>query len=79
MRIILTNHARLRAIQRNISFEEIMDCVLHSDNLVDEGNALVCYKKLWKQYVLLVYTREDDGNILVITVLKTSQIKKYFP
>jgi hypothetical protein len=46
MRIILTNHARIRAIQRNISFEEIMDCVLHSDNFVNDGNDLICYKKL---------------------------------
>ncbi len=66
-------------MQRNISFEEIVDCVLHADHLVDEGNDLVCYKKLWTEYVLLVYTRQKDGNILVITVLKTSQIKKYFP
>ena len=79
MCVILTNHARIRATERSISFEEIVDCVLHSDASIDQWNSLFCYKKLWKKQVLLVYTRHSDWNTIVITVLKTSQIKKYFP
>jgi hypothetical protein len=79
MRIVLTNHARLRAIQRNIWFEEIVDCVMQPDHTHDQWDSLICYKKLWSTYVLLVYTKHQNGNIVVITVLKTSQIKKYYP
>lgn len=78
MRIVLTNHARLRATQRGISFEEIVDCILNPDKLSTEPDSKVCYKKLLNTSLLLCYTTDKNGDIVVITVIKTSKISKYF-
>ncbi len=78
MRIKFTNHALTRSKQRNIWFEEIFDCIKNYDQIsVDKD--ITCYKKLSNnQYILLTYTKDDNGDILVITVIKTSKINKYF-
>jgi hypothetical protein len=76
MRIILTNHARQRAKQRGVSIAAIWDCVLHPDS-VDGDTDSRCYKKVAGHQLLLVYTKDADGNIVVITVIKTSKIEKY--
>lgn len=76
MRIILTNHARQRAQQRGVSIAAIWDCVLHPDSVEDTGDRY-CYKKVAGKYLLLVYTKDADGNIVVITVIKTSKVEKY--
>jgi len=76
MRIILTNHARQRAKQRCISIAAIWDCVLRPDK-VDHKDAVYCYKKMGKSELLLVYTKNDQGDIVVITVIKTSKVGKY--
>ena len=46
MRILLSNHAIMRAKQRNITFEEITDCILKPDKLQVQENNTTCYKKL---------------------------------
>lgn len=78
MRILLTNHARLRATQRGVSFEQIVDCILNPDQISIEPDSKVCYKKLSNMSLLLCYTTDKNGDIVVITVIKTSKISKYF-
>ena len=80
MRIVLSNHARMRAQMRDITFEEIIDCITNPDQISEEEDQKLCYKKLTNQdrQILLCYTIEDDGSILVITVIKTSKVSKYF-
>lgn len=79
MRIVLTNHARLRAAQRGISFEQIVDCILHPDQVSSEPGNKLCFKKLsnTRNSLLLCYTVDQQGKILVITVVKTTKIYKY--
>lgn len=79
MRIVLTNHARLRAAQRGISFEQIVDCILHPDQVSSEPGNKLCFKKLsnTRNSLLLCYTVDQQGKILVITVVKTTKIDKY--
>jgi hypothetical protein len=76
MRIILTNHARQRAKQRGVSIAAIWDCILRPDD-IDVGTDTRCYKKIAGRQLLLVYTKDADGNIVVITVIKTSKMGKY--
>lgn len=77
MRIILTNHARTRAIQRGISFAEIVDTILAPDNIEEQDDTISCYKKLWQEHLLLIYAKDSQWNKIVITALKTSKIGKY--
>ncbi len=79
MRIVLTNHARLRAAQRGISFEQIVDCITNPDQISEEPDNKYCYKKLLNSasYLLLCYTVNKKGKIVIVTVIKTSRISKY--
>lgn len=69
----------MRAMQRKITFEEIIECITNPDSSTEKKDSIVCYKKLGWNSVLLVYTKDEKDNIIVVTVIKTSQIKKYFP
>ncbi len=79
MRIILTNHARLRAAQREVSFEQIVDCITNPDQISEEADDKLRYKKLQYSgtHLLLCYTVNQQGDIVVVTVIKTSKIGKY--
>lgn len=66
MRIILTNHARMRAMQRNITFEEIVECIANPDSSTKEKDSIICYKKLWSNAVLLVYAKDSEGNLVLL-------------
>lgn len=80
MRIILTNHARLRCAQRLISIQEITDCVIFPDKIETElswSEVVTCYKKAWWTFLLLVYWKDKKGDLIIITAIKTSNIKKY--
>ena len=78
MRIILTNHARLRAAERGITFEEIVSAILDPDDSQIQDNGIFCFKKSWKENILLVYSKDEKWDWVVITVLRTSKIKKYW-
>lgn len=80
MRIILSNHALLRAGQRGVNMEQITDCIANPDSISDEPENKKCYKKFQgSKKLLLCYTIQSDGAIKIITIILTSQIKKYFP
>ena len=77
MRIILTNHARIRANERGITFEEISETILHPDHVTQQDKEIFIFKKLKNQYLYLVYSKDENGDWVIITVLKTSKIEKY--
>jgi hypothetical protein len=77
MRIILTNHARIRANERGISFEEISETILYPDYVTQQDKEIFIFKKLKNQYLYLVYSKDENGDWVIITVLKTSKIEKY--
>ena len=75
MRIILTNHARIRANERGITFEEISETILHPDYVTQQDKEIFIFKKLKNQYLYLVYSKDENGDWVIITVLKTSKIE----
>ena len=79
MRIVLSNHARMRAETRGVSFQEIVDCITNPDGISQEEDGKICYKKLQDQdnYLLLCYTVDEEDEIWVITVIKTSKVEKH--
>lgn len=78
MRIVLSNHALLRAQQRGVSFEQIIDCISNPDQVSDEPDGKKCFKKIQlDKMLMLCYTVDEDESIRVITVILTSKIKKY--
>ena len=78
MHIVLTNHARIRANERNITFEEISETILHPDKITQQDTEIIVFKKLQKQYLYLVYSKDENGDWVVITVFRTSKIEKYW-
>lgn len=78
MRIILTNHARMRATERWISFEEILSTIENPDIVDEQKDQTFCFKNNKKYFVLLVYAKDEEWNRVVITVRKTTNFKKYF-
>ena len=54
-----------------------MDCINDPDHIA-EDKEIKCYKKIWiDKYLLMTYTKDDNDDIIVITVIKTSKIIKY--
>ena len=49
MRIVLSNHARMRAQMREVTFEEIVECITNPDATSLEVEGKKCYKKLQNQ------------------------------
>ena len=78
MRIILTNHARIRATERWISFADIIDAIQNPDEIQQQDDEIFCFKKIWDKNILIVYAKDDNGDWVIITVLRTSKLKKYW-
>ena len=64
---------------REVSFEEIVECITDPDAISMEPEGKMCYKKLHNQNkkILLCYSSDQAGTITVVTVIKTSKIAKY--
>ena len=80
MRIELSNHARMRAQQRSVSIEQIIDCINNPNSKTLESNGNYCFKKLQlpiNKYLLLCYVVENTNCLRVVTVILTSQVNKY--
>ncbi len=67
----------MRAEQRGISFQEIIDTIKNPDTIQKQDENVFCFKKKWKEQLLLVYARDETWNWIIITVIKTSKITKY--
>lgn len=67
----------MRAKERWISIWEIISIIETPDIVDEQAENIFCFKKLWNQYLTLVYARDEKNNRVVITVFKTSKLKKY--
>lgn len=78
MEIIFTKHALERIDEREIRFAEIIQC-LASPTKIDFSEERTVYYKLDynKQYLLILVCSINTNSCKIITVIKTSQIKKY--
>lgn len=68
----------MRAQERGISFQEILETIETPDAVEQQDEYVLCFKKRKSDFLLLVYARDVEGNLLIITVLKTSKLKKYW-
>lgn len=64
-------------MREGISFEEISETILHPDYVTQQDKEIFIFKKLKNQYLYLVYSKDENGDWVIITVLKTSKIEKY--
>ena len=67
MKIIFTNHAKKRMIERNIKLEEIKEAIDFPDYTIVKNNKYEAYKKVDNKNLKVVYTK--DKFIKVITLI----------
>jgi len=67
----------MRAKERWITIWEIISIIESPESTIEQSENVFCFKKLWNQYLTIVYARDEEDNRVVITVFKTSKIKKY--
>ncbi|MBM2815440.1 MAG: hypothetical protein HW421_2202 [Ignavibacteria bacterium] len=82
-KIKLTEHASKNILEREISIEVMYDTINNPDSkLIQEDNRFI-YMKLYFDEVLIedmllrVVLEEEINEITVVTIYKTSKIKKY--
>ncbi|MFA6064482.1 MAG: DUF4258 domain-containing protein [archaeon] len=67
MKVILTKHAEQRALERNISKDEIFDGLVNPYNLEKRNEKNYCQKYTSRGVIEIVFERKDN-NLIVITV-----------
>jgi len=67
----------MRAKERWITIWEILSIIESPDSIEEQPENVFCFKKLWNKYLTIVYARDEEWNRVVITVFKTSKLKKY--
>ena len=78
MRISLSNHAIQRCKERNIHLEDIKETIFSPDNIeYNRKDYTYCYKKKKDKYIFVVYGKNQWWDLFIITVYKTSKLKKY--
>lgn len=68
MKIILTNHARKRMLERSIKVENIKDAIELPDYTIVKGNKIEAYKKINNKNLKVVYNK-GDNFIRIITLI----------
>jgi|GEM_PF-2843400 len=78
MELIFTYHAVKRIAQRKISFHEVIYC-LKSPTKIYNKDGKINYIKLIRddEYLLLLPCRIENDKCTIITVIITSQLKRY--
>lgn len=81
MRYTLTAHAHKRLRERNISERLIADALENPTKLLSDDRGRLLLKKLYvrhgKERLLLIAAEVVQNELVVITVIDTSKIKKY--
>jgi hypothetical protein len=78
LKIIYTLHALERLRQRGITREQVEECLQEPDKLEEMEDLYRCIKRLNNRVLVAIY-KEFRDRIMVITVFKSSKIKKYLP
>ena len=68
MRIVLSNHAKKRLVERSIKMKDIEEAIDIPDYTVSKGNKKEAYKKFNGKTIKVVYS-EEDKYIKVITLI----------
>jgi len=84
MKVILLNHLKSQAKEREIDIKLVEDTLSNPEQIVPESRGLkVAHKKYFdsnknKEYLIRVIFREEQDLRIGITVYRTSKIKKYW-
>ncbi len=78
----LTEHAKEEIIRRQIPINMLEQAMSNPQAIVSVANNRRCYQAVYmlenqKKYLIRVIAEEKGGQLLVITVYKTSKIGKY--
>lgn len=78
----LTEHAKEEIIRRQIPINMLKQVMSNPQAVVPAANNRKCYQAIYllenqKKYLIRIITEEKEGQLLVITVYKTSKIGKY--
>ena len=68
MKIILSNHAKKRLIERNIKIRDIEETIEMPDYVISRGNKKEAYKKIKEKMLKVVYF-EEGKFIKIITLI----------
>ena len=68
----------MRAAERWITFEEIINTIENPDNIQKQPNQVFCFKRIGDKNILLVYAKDANDDWVVITVIRTSKMNKYW-
>ena len=68
MRIVLSNHAKKRLIERGIKMRDVQEAIDIPDYTVSKGNKKEAYKTMNGKTIKIVYSQEDK-YIKVVTLI----------
>ena len=68
MNLILTNHAKQRMIEREISIEQIKEVITFPEYTLSKESKIEAYKKFRGKILKVVYMQEDK-YIKIITLI----------
>ena len=71
MKLIFTNHAKQRMIERSIKLEEVKETIDLPDYSISKENKIESYKKIGHKNLKIIYSKESKF-IKVITVIDKS-------
>ena len=78
---IFSDHAEQQIVARKLDKQLIVNSIANPDLIREEDGLIVIMKVIMeakKSYLLRIFIRKDKKPNLVITVYKTSKIKKYY-
>ncbi len=68
MKLILTNHAKKRMIERKIKFNQIQDAINFPDYTIRRENRIEAYKRINDKLLNILYVQEGKF-IKIVTVI----------
>lgn len=84
MKVILLNHLKTQAKEREIDIKLVEDTLSNPEQIIPEPKGLKAAHKKYldsnknKEYLVRVVFREEQDLRIGITVYRTSKIKKYW-
>ncbi|MFX0099480.1 MAG: DUF4258 domain-containing protein [Candidatus Hodarchaeota archaeon] len=77
MVVRFTQHALERMKNRDISRKDVLDTINSPDRILKDAVGNDISQRVIGGYLIRVFHRKANGDILILTVYKTSKISKY--
>ncbi|HME50629.1 MAG TPA: DUF4258 domain-containing protein [Candidatus Lokiarchaeia archaeon] len=78
MPVSFTRHGLQQASSRDITLDEIVAALASPDSTINGmGGKFIAQKRAGDQLLRVVHRFDEQGDIIVITVYKTSKVAKY--